>query len=43
MGILDLRPVAEQTGSVADVRLISDEDLLTDTWGGEPLNKKRNP
>ncbi len=40
MEILDLRPVAEQIGSVADVSLTSDEDLLTDTWGGEPLTNK---
>ena len=31
-------PVAERTGSVAYIYLISDEDLLTEEWGGEPLN-----
>jgi hypothetical protein len=37
--IIDLRPIAERIGSVADVKLLSDEDLLTDKWDGTPLSK----
>ena len=36
--ITDLRPVAEQVGTVADIHWISHEDLLTETWGGEALS-----
>ena len=35
--MIDLRPVAERMGSVANMYLVSDEDLLTETWGGEAL------
>jgi hypothetical protein len=38
--IIDLRPIAEQYGSIADVKLFSNEDLLTDKWGGTTLNKE---
>ena len=37
--IIDPRLVAVQIGSVADIYLIADEDLLTETWGGEACNK----
>lgn len=40
MEILDLRPVAEHLGRLADVSLSSDEDLLTETLGSGPLNNK---
>jgi hypothetical protein len=36
--IIDLRPIAEQYGSIAYVKLFSNEDLLTDKWGGATLN-----
>jgi hypothetical protein len=38
--VIDLRPIAEQYGSVADVKIFSNEDLLTDKWGGATLNKE---
>jgi hypothetical protein len=37
--IIDLRPIAERYGSIADVKIFSDEDLLTDKWGGTTLTK----
>ena len=35
--MIDLRPVAVRMGSVAYMYLVSDEDLLTETWGCEAL------
>jgi hypothetical protein len=38
--VIGLKPIAEQYGSIADVKIFSDEDLLTDEWGGTTLNKE---
>jgi hypothetical protein len=38
--VIDLRPIAEQYGSIADVKIFSNEDLLTDKWDGTTLNKE---
>jgi hypothetical protein len=38
--IIDLRPIAEQYGSIADVKIFSNADLLTNKWGGTTVNKE---
>ena len=38
--MIDLRPANIQTGDIIEVYVLTDEDLLTDKWGGPRLSKE---